>query len=223
MQNRCSSMARTSCLLCTLVLCGCGPTGPAGATLDYWNRLIECSGMRSGSVGDPRTQAVADSRLRADAIERLPTSGVDMEASRIGLTGARLLREYAGLVEQGGYLPAAAFADGFVWGLTGEGNPFGSTMQYGDSLNSWGGRYQTWCDDTQRVRVQLTNKHGTEFPNLIRAAPTASYGSPTPPVATKPSWWSRQSWTYKLFAIGFVIYLLVQFFAKQSKGTGNVR
>jgi hypothetical protein len=206
-----------------LIVGGCGPGGPAGATLDYWNRLIESSGMRSVAAGDQRTQAVADLRLRADAIERLPTSGVDLDASRIGLTGARLLREQAMLAEQGGYLPAAAFADGFVWGLTGEGNPFGSTMQYGDSMNSWGGRYQAWCDDAQRVRVQLTSKYGTEFPNLIRSAPPAGYGSPTSPVAAKPSWWSRQSWTYKLFLVGVGIYLLIQFFNKQSKGTGNAK
>lgn len=221
MRIECYGKARGLWPLCVL-FCGCGPSGPAGTTLDYWNRLIECSVMRSGSSGDQRTQAVADLRFRADAIERLPTTGVDLEASRIGLTGARLLREQAMLAEQGGYLPAAAFADGFVWGLTGEGNPFGSTLQYGDSLSSWGSRYQAWCDETQRVRVQLTSKHGTEFPNLIRAAPPTGYGSTASPAPAKPSWWSRQPWTYKLLVIGFAIYMLIKFFAKQSNASGNV-
>lgn len=203
----------------TVTFCGCGQGGPAGATLAYWNRLVECSAMKSGTYGDARGQAVADLKLRADTIECLATAGVDLEASRIGLSAARLLREQAVLAEQGGYLPAASFVDGFVWGLTGEGNPLESSMQYGQTVNSWGSRYQAWCNDAQFVRVQLTNKYGTEFPNLIRNAPQSSAvaGSPSTYVNNKPSWWEQRSWYQKLFFIGFAIYMAVQYFTGKPK------
>jgi hypothetical protein len=202
-----------------VIICGCGSGGPGGDTLAYWNRLVECSSMKAGAPGDARAQAVADLRLRSDAIERLPTSGVDLDASRVGLAGARLLREQAMLAEQGGYLPAAAFVDGFVWGLTGEGNPMESTMQYGGDLGSWGSRYQAWCNDAQSVRVQLTSRYGTEFPNLIRSGPN---GVTVPsPATANPSWWSKQSWRYKLMVIGVGIFLLVKFLGKISKGANR--
>lgn len=203
-------------------LCGCSSAGPGGSTLTYWNSLIESSGLKSGTGDDQHTQAIADLRLRADAIERLPTSGVDVEASRIGLTGARLLREHALLIEQGGMLPALAFKDGFVWGLTGEGSPFSSTLQYDGSVASWGSRYQTWCNETQAARVQLTNRYGVEFPNLIRGTPAKAVDAPTR-IAAEPGWWSRQSWRWKLLVIGVAVYLLVQFLSKNSKRVTNVK
>lgn len=194
---------------------GCGSGGPGGTTLAYWNRLLESSTMSAGTQGDARSRSIADLRVQADLIERLPTSGVDPEASSIGLGIARLLREQATLAEQGSYLPAAQFIDGFAYGLTGEGNPFESTQAHGADISSWGTRYQAWRDASQRTRVQLTNKYGTEFPNLVRGQSTAyAPSASSPPLAGQPPGTSR-SWFKTALMIGGALWLASQIFGRK--------
>lgn len=167
--------------------------------------------MKAAPQGEPRRQAIADLQVQASAIENLPTNGVDLEAVQLGLDGATLLREYAQTLNSGQNVPLATFIDGFIFGYTGEGNPFESAIQHNANLQDWGSRYGQWSRQTHLVRATLTNRYGIEFPPIIRSAVASSTTPQVPrPVMPQPtpskSWWDGLSFAAK---IRYVVLALV--------------
>ncbi|MBA4016466.1 MAG: hypothetical protein C0483_04700 [Pirellula sp.] len=203
----------TMFLLCS----GCS-RDPGATTHAYWNELMLSLAVKAEKQPDERTQVAADARASATAMENLPTAGVDIEAARIALTGARLQREYAELVTQEGVLPGFVFMDGFMWGLTGQGSPFDTAAQYSGAVSAWRGRVQAWFNDSQVVRMELTHKYGKEFPTLLGSSTsTSANGGAVAQQSFLSQLWSEFSSVIACVAILTLIVVANYFFFERTK------